>query len=88
MGDSYFIHDTSVVDEGAVMCVDSAWYPPTGAWRWGSTSFVLWGGPYCYETMDPGILPPVFHESTPDTIVFNTCGTVGYQFIGVSDPLN
>ncbi len=39
-------------DVGKYLCVDSAFYPPGGAWLWSTTAGSLqpdWGGPYCYH---------------------------------------
>ena len=41
--------------EGKTICVDSAFYPPTGIWKWECAPAVNpdWGGPYCYGIIDP-----------------------------------
>ena len=40
---------------GKTICVDSAYYPPTGIWKWESAPAIIpdWGGPYCYGIIDP-----------------------------------
>ncbi|MFC1475172.1 LamG-like jellyroll fold domain-containing protein [Candidatus Zixiibacteriota bacterium] len=51
-------------DSGKTICIDSAFFPPTGFWKWstngGVTSVPRWGGPYCY-LIDPCL------NTTPDS---------------------
>jgi len=38
-------------DAGKTVCLDSAWYPPSGIWKWAAVStdvFPTWDGPHCY----------------------------------------
>lgn len=38
------------------ICLDSAFFPPGGVWKWGlaaGESFPDWGGPYCFTVFDP-----------------------------------
>lgn len=41
---------------GQVFCIDSSYFPPSGAWLWatgpGQNHIPEWGGPYCYEAME------------------------------------
>jgi len=40
------IDSTSI---GGQLCMDSAFYPPSGVWKWaGPTQYPDWGGPYCW----------------------------------------
>ncbi|MDF1545838.1 MAG: Ig-like domain-containing protein, partial [bacterium] len=51
------------------ICLDSAYYPPAGIWKWSTTAgdvFPTWDGPHCYTVFDPaqgpcggGNTPPV-----------------------------
>jgi len=38
--------------EGKHICIDSAWFPPAGKWKWalpdGAECFPSWDGPHCY----------------------------------------
>ncbi|MFH1687597.1 MAG: hypothetical protein ABIE70_08775 [bacterium] len=37
---------------GKTICLDSAWFPPSGMWAWGlpsGTAIPGWGGPYCRQ---------------------------------------
>jgi hypothetical protein len=59
---------TSVTDEaydGLTLCLDTAFYPPSGLWKWayGGTIgavFPSWSGPHCYTIYKIPNLPPVF----------------------------
>ncbi|MBU8932996.1 MAG: dockerin type I repeat-containing protein [candidate division Zixibacteria bacterium] len=48
-------------DSGKHLCVDSAFYPPSGTWLWahsGGSILPDWDGPHCFEII-PGAPPPV-----------------------------
>ena len=39
----------SATYEGAVICLDSAFFPPTGVWKWaGPQAYPAWDGPHCF----------------------------------------
>ncbi len=42
---------------GKQICIDSAFYPPGGAWLWafsgGGSAQAVWNGPYCYTIVGP-----------------------------------
>lgn len=46
-------------NEGEYICIDSAFYPPSGTWKWGGVggvdNYPDWWGPYCYE-MQPNLV--------------------------------
>jgi hypothetical protein len=51
--------------DGKTLCIDSAYYPPSGTWAWAyggaiGTFAPIWGGPYCYVIYDVPNLCPVF----------------------------
>ncbi len=36
------------------ICLDSAFYPPTGVWKWAGPEVIpSWDGPHCYTIIDP-----------------------------------
>lgn len=42
-------------DIGKTLCIDSAFYPPSGTWLWTSDAGSVvpeWDGPFCYEIVD------------------------------------
>ena len=48
--------DPALGDAGYYLCIDSAFYPPNGAWLWsnlGGEWFPGWGGQRCYEIVSP-----------------------------------
>ncbi|MDH3889775.1 MAG: T9SS type A sorting domain-containing protein [candidate division Zixibacteria bacterium] len=48
----------TAADEGKTLCLDSAFYPPSGIWKWaGPDVFPAWDGPHCYA-IGQGSPPP------------------------------
>ncbi len=48
------------------ICLDSAFYPPSGTWKWaGPEDFPTWDGPHCYTVIDPNA------PSDPSNIVLS-----------------
>ncbi|MFH2047882.1 MAG: hypothetical protein ABIJ12_00400, partial [bacterium] len=47
---------------GDTLCLDSAFYPPGGAWLWapnvGDNVYPTWGGPYCFYIYSPTDIRP------------------------------
>ncbi len=45
------------VHSGKTICLDSAYYPPSGVWKWaasaGINAFPTWDGPHCYTVSKP-----------------------------------
>jgi PKD repeat protein len=61
--------------EGGEICIDSAFYPPSGVWTWDGTDAPLiptWGGPYCYCIGACAVAEPVIN--CPGPIVSTLCG--------------
>ena len=59
---------------GEQICIDSAFYPPSGYWKWteGGTvgaRYPLWGGPYCYFIVDAAN-PPTLVGAQPAGLTF------------------
>lgn len=41
---------------GKTICLDSAFYPPSGTWKWaGPQAFPTWDGPHCYQIVSADI---------------------------------
>ena len=59
---------TSVPDsiyDGKTLCLDTAFYPPSGLWKWAyggtiGSIFPTWSGPHCYTIYKIPNLPPYF----------------------------
>jgi hypothetical protein len=63
---------------GQQICIDSAYYPPSGVWKWdgGGTvgiRYPVWEGPFCYYIDDPGS-PGTYLGSTPNFLAFRADG--------------
>ncbi len=47
---------TGAAQHGKTICLDSAFFPPSGAWKWaaggGVDAFPTWDGPHCYTVVD------------------------------------
>lgn len=42
---------------GRTICLDSAFYPPSGEWKWaGPDVYPIWDGPHCFTCIDPATL--------------------------------
>lgn len=45
---------------GRTICLDSSYFGPAGYWKWASQTsegyYPSWGGPYCFEIAEPGIV--------------------------------
>ena len=52
-------------DDGKILCLDSAFFPPSGVWKWAygtgyTDQFPFFSGPFCYELYFVPDLPPVW----------------------------
>lgn len=74
---AYFIR-TGISEAGDVLCIDSSFFPPTGMWLWSNGYTPTWGGPYCFEAVNPGALLEV--QNCPGTINITSCDNASYQF--------
>jgi hypothetical protein len=77
----------SDADNGRFLCIDSAWYPPGGAWLWSTNSgnkFPFFNGPLCYQIEPvPNLCPEGL--SDPGALSFDHCGPATYDF-NATDP--
>jgi hypothetical protein len=83
----------SDADTGRFLCLDSAYYPPGGAWLWSTNSgnqFPSWNGPLCYEIkVVPNLCPDITND--PGALAFNHCNAASYAFTAddpEGDPVN
>jgi|GEM_PF-2130070 len=56
---------------GKTVCLDSAWFPPSGIWKWaavGSDIFPSWDGPHCYTVGEATL-----EITCPDNQVVQVC---------------
>ncbi len=73
---------TGNVTEGDTLCLDSAFYPPSGTWKWASTSiseFPSWDGPHCFEAKTLPCLPPVI-SNAPVSLTGSHCDVMTFDF--------
>ncbi len=77
---------TGDVQFGETLCIDSTWYPSSGSWKWAPGGVPDWGGPYCYQSVSTGHLPPQFTNFPDDTLIIPGCGMGYYDFDGALDP--
>ena len=82
-----------VAYNGGEICLDSAYYPPSGVWKWaGPTVFPGWDGPHCYtigeQVINPQITCPgdtsVF-LCEPDTLCF-AFDTTDAEWVTAGEP--
>lgn len=70
--------------EGNQLCLDSAYYPASGLWKWDPLFFPAWNGPICYEVMarppEPIVITNCLAAYTGDH-----CETATYDF-NADDP--
>ena len=58
-------------ESGKTITLDSAFYPPTGTWKWaGPVAFPSWDGPHVF-TVQPGDPPPYELAVAPDSFYFS-----------------
>ncbi|MDH4034946.1 MAG: hypothetical protein OEV80_14225, partial [candidate division Zixibacteria bacterium] len=57
---------------GKTLCIDSAFFPPSGAWLWSGVGSPAWNGPYCWD-----IIPP------PDTCPYYETAQAASYFWGL-----
>jgi hypothetical protein len=70
------ISNTDCADTNLTICVDSAYFPPSGKWLWadGIQYEPAWDGPHCYTIFKTPNLPPVPDcQSIGGTVNFNHC---------------
>ncbi len=65
--------------EGSRLCLDSAYFPPSGLWKWGSLFFPAWNGPLCYEVMARPQEPIVITNCVA-TYTGDHCAIATYDF--------
>ncbi len=67
--------DIGPIDEaydGKTICLDSAFYPPAGVWKWaGPDVYPSWDGPHCYGIGEAG--PPPMIECPGETLAATAC---------------
>ncbi len=70
------------------LCLDSAFYPPGGAWLWTDAAsgnvYPQWDGPFCYLIEQQPNIPAEF-VNEPTDLSGDHCATLTHQFEGV-DP--
>lgn len=56
------------------ICLDSAFYPPTGTWKWaGPVVYPAWDGPHCFVIFDPNApAEPSNIVLSPDSLYFTS----------------
>ena len=53
-------------NDGKILCMDSAFFPPSGVWKWGygtehpAPEYPTWTGPFCWDLYFVPDLPPVW----------------------------
>ena len=58
---------------GQTLCLDSAFYRPSGIWKWaGPEAYPSWDGPHCYTIGTPPPVPEIECPSVP--FAETTCG--------------
>ncbi len=71
------------------LCLDSAFFPPGGAWLWtmgdDQSVYPPWDGPLCYLIEESQCMPAVITDPPASLSFPNHCATATYQFIA-SDP--
>lgn len=78
-------------DIGNYLCIDSAYYPPGGAWLWAlpaaGQAFPFWGGPYCYLIDQiPNVCPVI--NNGPGALAFDHCNAASFDFDATDDEGN
>ena len=66
------------IPPGEILCLDSAFYPPTGLWQWAPGGTPSWDGPHCFISETSG--PEYFISNPPGTITAYACDTIQYDF--------
>ena len=75
---SITIGPLSSTEQGKIITLDSAFYPPTGTWKWaGPVAFPSWDGPHAFTVL-PGDPPPYALAVAPDSFYFE-------QFVLIDD---
>jgi len=72
--------NTGGVAEGETLCLDSSFFPPSGIWKWSSSTANIvpsWDGPHCFLAESLCYFPVI--DNCPDTISILNC-FYSYQF--------
>ncbi len=73
---------TGNVAESEILCLDSAFFPPSGTWKWASTSgddFPTWDGPHCFEAKTLPCTPPTI-SNAPISLTGSHCDVMTFDF--------
>ena len=86
---------TDPANAGHQICLDSSWFPPSGAWMWtygsGAGSFPpLWDGPHCFNLYNccEGIRGNVDCDPTGENDIADLVYLVAYIFGGGRAPMD
>ncbi|MDH3891617.1 MAG: T9SS type A sorting domain-containing protein [candidate division Zixibacteria bacterium] len=87
---SLLIHtEVDGAQEGKVLCLDSAFYPPSGYWLWAleSTAGVIpaWDGPHCFEIL--GVLPSSGDSLVVPSVTVETGNMVQPVHVKLTQPI-
>ncbi len=77
---------TGNIAEGETLCLDSAFYPPSGTWKWASstgTTLPSWDGPHCYVAKVLPCPPPEINNA-PASLTGSHCDVMTFDFNSVS----
>jgi hypothetical protein len=81
---------TGNIPEGETLCLDSAWYPPGGTWKWalpGLDLFPTWDGPHCFLSEMPSCQGPTI-DNAPLSLVGSHCNVMSFDFDATLNQLN
>ncbi len=73
---------TGGLDSGATLCLDSAFFPPSGTWKWASGAtniFPSWDGPHCITAVLAPCLPPTVNNA-PLSLSGSHCDPIQFDF--------
>ena len=75
-------------ESGKTFCMDTAFYPPTGAWMWSSSPDTqpLWESQECWELYEVPNLPPVWVDCPASLGDNSHCAVIMHQFVATDDP--
>lgn len=73
---------TGNIPVGDTLCIDSSYFPPSGTWKWASTSsseFPSWDGPHCFVAKVLPCLPPII-SNAPISLTGSHCDVITFDF--------